>query len=292
MPEPRRRRTAFVTQVLRTQTLTPSLTRVVVGGPALEAFEASPCTDSYVKVVFLHPETPRPLPLSDDGHRVDLDTLRETLPAEHAPRMRSYTVREYDAGARELTLDFVVHGDAGLAGPWARDAAPGDELLFLGPGGGYAPDPTASRHLLAGDASALPAIAVALERLPADAQGDAVVEVHGMEDEVLLTAPTGVRVTWVHQEEERPGVRLVQAVLALPRPPADVHAFVHGEAGAVRELRRHLRRDLELPLEQLSVSGYWRLGDDDEGWRAGKREWNAAVEAEESAGSVRGTTTG
>ena len=45
--------------------------------------------------------------------------------------MRSYTVRAFDADALELTLDFVVHGDTGVAGPWARAARPGDEMLFM-----------------------------------------------------------------------------------------------------------------------------------------------------------------
>lgn len=33
--------------------------------------------------------------------------------------------------------------------------------------------------------------------------------------------------------------------------------------------------------EDLSVCGYWRLGHDEEGWQASKREWNARTEAEE-----------
>jgi hypothetical protein len=53
-----------------------------------------------------------------------------------------------------------------------------------------------------------------------------------------------------------------------------VSAFVHGEAGLVKELRRHLRIERGLPLEQLSISGYWRLGVDDDGGRASKSEWN------------------
>ena len=68
---------------------------------------------------------------------------------------------------------------------------------------------------------------------------------------------------------------------ALPWPGDDVHAFVHGEAGAVKELRRYLRLDRGMGLDRLSISGYWRLGVDDEGWRAGKREWNAAIEESE-----------
>ena len=60
-----------------------------------------------------------------------------------------------------------------------------------------------------------------------------------------------------------------------------MHAFVHGEADMVRELRRLLRVERGVPRERLSASGYWRRGRTDEGWRAEKKEWNDAVEADE-----------
>jgi NADPH-dependent ferric siderophore reductase len=281
MPEPRRRRTAMAATVLRTERLSASLVRVVVGGPGLDTFEPSPCADSYVKAVFVHKDAPRPFPLTADG-RVDLETVAESLPREHAPRLRSYTVRAFDEETRELTLDFVVHGAAGLAGPWAATAQPGDELLLVGPGGGYQPDAAAGRHLLAGDLSAVPAIAVTLERLPDHAVGHAVVEVHDARDEIDLPRPPGIELTWVHQRDQRPGVPLVDAVRSLPWPDDDVQGFVHGEAAAVRDIRRYLRVERGLGLDRLSVSGYWRLGHDDEGWRASKREWNAAIEQSET----------
>ena len=281
MPEPRRRRTAMAATVLRTERLSASLVRVVVGGRGLDTFEPSPCADSYVKAVFVHEDAPRPFPLTDDG-RVDLETIAESLPREHAPRLRSYTVRASDEARRELTLDFVVHGAAGIAGPWAAAARPGDELLLVGPGGGYQPDAAAGWHLLAGDLSAVPAIAVALERLSRDAVGHAVVEVHDARDEIELPRPSGIELTWVHQGDQRPGVPLVDAVRSLPWQGDDVQGFVHGEAAAVREIRRYLRIERGLGLDQLSVSGYWRLGHDDEGWRASKREWNAAIEHSET----------
>ena len=281
MAENRRRRTALAATVLRTERLSASLVRVVVGGPGLDLFEASPCADSYVKVVFVHDGAARPFPRTDDG-RIDLDAVAGALPREHPPRMRSYTVRAFDETTRELTLDFVVHGDEGAAGPWAAAAQRGDEVLLVGPGGGYEPDPAAGRHLLAGDLSALPAIAVALERLPGDAVGHALVEVHDAGDEVDLPRPAAVELTWVHTGDERPAVRLVDAVRALPWPDGDVHGFVHGEAAAVREIRRYLRTERGLGLDRLSVSGYWRLGQDDEGWRASKRDWNAAIEQSET----------
>ncbi|MBO3100517.1 siderophore-interacting protein [Cellulomonas fengjieae] len=278
---PARPRSApFVAEVVRTERIAATMVRVAVGGPGLAGFEPSPHADSYVKVLFLPAGTDRPR--REDG-RLDLDAVRATLPPDAQPRQRSYTVRAWDPDSRELTLDFVVHGDEGIAGPWSASAQPGDEVLLVGPGGAWSPDPDAASYLFAGDASALPAIAVALERLPSDAVGHAVIEVHGAEDEIPLASPDGVQVLWVHQGVGVAGLALVDTVVALPDLPAPVSAFVHGEAGVVRELRRHLRVDRGITRDRLSVSGYWRLGADDEGWRATKREWLAGIEQTEAA---------
>ena len=81
--------------------------------------------------------------------------------------MRSYTVRAWDPERHLLTLDFLVHGDRGVAGPWAARTQPGDTLEIMGPGGAYAPAPEADWHLMVGDDAVLPAIAVSLSRVPA-----------------------------------------------------------------------------------------------------------------------------
>ncbi len=169
---------------------------------------------------------------------------------------RTYTVRAWDPVQRELTLDFVVHGDEGLAGPWALRAQPGDTVRFLGPGGAYAPDPAADWHLLVGDESALPAIARALETLPAGARTHAFVEVSGPEEEQKID--TEVRVVWLHRGDRPVGEALLEAVRGLEFPEGRLHAFVHGEAGFVKELRRLLRVERQIPREDLSISGYWR----------------------------------
>ncbi len=274
--------------VVAAERISASMVRVIIGGDGMRAFTPSEHADSYVKLVFLPPSAGSARPLLEDG-RVDLDAITGALPPGERLRRRSYTVRAFDPATHRLTLDLVVHGAEGLAGPWADRAAPGDEVLLLGPGGDYSPDPSAAHHLLVGDASALPAIAVALERLAEsapDAHGIAVVEVHGPDDEVMLTAPTGVSVRWVHQGSGVAGLGLVEAVRDLPWPDGRVHAFVHGEAGAVKELRHLLLIERRLPRAQLSISGYWRLGADDESWRAVKRDWNRSIEHDEQAAGL------
>jgi NADPH-dependent ferric siderophore reductase len=179
-----------------------------------------------------------------------------------------------------MTIDFVVHGDRGLAGPWAAAARPGDVLRLSGPGGAYAPDPDADWHLLVGDESTLPAIGAACERLPAGVRAVAVLEVEGPQEHQEL--PAGVEQHWVHRDGARPD-QLVDAVRALDFPVGRVHAFVHGEAGAVRGVRRHLLDERGVARSDLSVSGYWRIGRDEDGWQADKAAERAAEQAVENA---------
>jgi NADPH-dependent ferric siderophore reductase len=271
--------TPISAMVQRTEQLSPSMVRIVVTGPELARFTANDYSDAYVKLVFLRPGVDYPRPL-------DLGVVRERFRSEDWPQQRTYTVRAWDPAALELTIDFVVHGDEGLAGPWARSARPGDELLIQGPGGGYRPDPTADWHLLVGDESALPAIAAALERLEATAIGHVLLEVDGAEAEQKLEGPAGVTVHWAHSTGRPLGVALVEAVTALPFPDGVVQAFVHGEAAVVKELRRLLKLERGIPMAQLSISGYWRHGATDEAWRAVKADWNREIEqAEAGAGS-------
>ncbi|MGA5408634.1 siderophore-interacting protein [Streptomyces lavendulocolor] len=261
-------------RVVRTERLTPHMVRVVLGGDGLDGFAADEFTDHYVKLLFGAPGVTYPEPF-------DMARIREEFPREQWPTTRTYTVRAWDAAQRELTVDFVVHGDEGLAGPWAARARVGDTVRFLGPGGGYAPDLAAAWHLLVGDESALPAIAASLERLPEDAVGHALIEVESPDDEQKVAVPPGVEVRWLHRGGRPVGEALLAAVEGLDFPPGDVHAFVHGEAGFVKDLRRHLRLERQVPRERLSISGYWRLGKTDEDWRAIKRDWNEQVEREQ-----------
>jgi NADPH-dependent ferric siderophore reductase len=256
----RKSRPAVRLRVLRTQRLTPHMIRIVAGGEGLAAFQPNEFTDAYVKVLFPAPGVRYPEPF-------DMGAIRAEFPREQWPVMRSYTVRHYDANAGELSIDFVHHGDEGIAGPWAREAKPGDELLLNGPGGAYTPGEEAEWHLLVGDESALPAIALTLEAMPAGALVRVFVEVEDASEEQPLVTKGDAQVRWIHRAA---GEDLVAAVRALDFPEGVVQAFVHGEAGFVRQLRRYLLDERGVRKDLLSISGYWRRGATDEQWRAEK----------------------
>jgi NADPH-dependent ferric siderophore reductase len=267
----RPRRRPKTTTVLETERLSPHLIRVIVGGEDLDGFGVGEFTDHYVKLHI-------PPPGAEYDAPFDTEEVKERYPREQWPRVRTYTVRDWDPEGLRLTLDFVVHGDEGVAGPWAAGAKPGDVLQLMGPGGGYTPNPDADWHLMVGDLAAVPAIAASLPRVPAGAPVHVIIEVPGPEDEVALDTPGELRLTWLHGDGT--GDALAAAVRDLEFPAGDVHAFVHGEAAVTREIRRHLVVDRGVPREELSASGYWKAGRDDEAWRAEKAEFNRAADAE------------
>ncbi len=261
-------RQQYLTQVQSAERITPNMVRLVLSGSDLAGFVDLPWADHYVK--FALPET-------EDAAAVT----------------RSYTVRNWDPATEELVIDVVVHGAAGRVGPWAAQVQPGAELLLLSQGGSYSPSSEYDWHLMIGDEAALPAILVALEQLAAGAKAHAFIEVtDGAEEHPVHTAGAA-QVTWIHRGQTPPmdaaeddsagvyGAELVSAVRNFKFPAGRVQVFLHGEAGMVRELRRHLRGERGIELADMSVSGYWRLGKDDEAWRAEKRAWKAAVEQDE-----------
>lgn len=272
-------------EVVRTEQLTPHMVRVVLGGKGFDTFTPGENTDSYVKLVFVGDDIDVGK-LTSFGRQLTLDSF-DKLPPEQRPTVRTYTVRRADADKREITIDFVVHGDHGVAGPWAANATPGQRLFVMGPSGAYAPHPEADWHLLAGDESALPSISAALEALPDNAKGYAFIEVAGPEDQLELTAPEGVLVRYIYRGgradlvlDDAAGdhAPLIAAVKEAAWLPGQVQVFIHGEAQAVmHNLRAYIRKERGVDAKWAnSISGYWRRGRTEETFREWKRELAAA----------------
>ncbi|CAJ1506475.1 siderophore-interacting protein [[Mycobacterium] burgundiense] len=262
-------------EVVRTEWITPHMVRVILGGKGFDAFTPKDATDSYLKIAFV--------PVGVDVAALERPLTLDSFGPEQRPVVRTYTVRRVDPVARELTIDFVVHGDQGVAGPWAAGAQPGDPLYLTDPNGGFSPDPAADWYLFAGDEAGTPAISTALEALPSDAVGYAFIEIADQADELELSVPDGVRLTWVYRggradlvSDDQAGDRapLIEAVKAAPWLPGQVQVFIHGEAQAVmHNLRAYIRKEREVPAKWASsISGYWRRGRTEETFRQWKRE--------------------
>lgn len=259
--------------VERSEQLSPSMIRITFGGDGLASFVPDDTTDQYVNALFLPDAATYTVPF-------DVDSVR-ALDVDQRPRGRRFTVRSWDDDARRLVIDFVAHGDVGFAGRWAQRAAVGDRLQMVGPSGGYRPDPDADWYLLVGDESALPAIAASLEALTADAQAVVVVVVDESANEIDLPVASGVDLRWVHRRTAAmPEEALLDAVASVDWAPGRVDVFVHGEAGEVRAVRKHLLAERGVERHTASISPYWRRDLSDEAWREVKRQWLAEQAAD------------
>ena len=263
--------------VRSTSWVTPSMVRVVLADGDLDRFVMPADTDVYVNVAL----PPADAPYAQETEVFDPKQVRDEHAPEHWPARRRYTVRAWDDATKELTLDFVVHGDEGVAGPWAADVQPGGVLVFEGPGSGYRPDPEADWHLLVGDESALPAIAASLEVVPEGTLAVVRLLCDGPDHELELTTPANLDLQWLHRTGNADDLDLlVESVRTLAFPRGRVHAFVHGEADEIRAIRRHLLLERGLSRSDMSCSPYWRRTMNDEAWRQVKRDFVAAMEAD------------
>ena len=241
-------------QVLRVGRPTPGVVSVTLGGEALRGFVSAGFDDHLKLMLPPAPGRPLVLPTLQDG-RVSWSA---GLGEADRPVMRDYTPLHFDAQALELDLEFALHGE-GPAASWAAQARPGDEVGLGGPRGSMVLPTGHDAYVLAGDESALPAIARRLAELPAGARVTALVEVATAEEQRALASAAQVNLRWLVRGTAAPGQRLLEAVRETPLPAGTVFVWAAGEALTMAELRTHWLGQGR-PAALMRVSAYWRQG--------------------------------
>jgi NADPH-dependent ferric siderophore reductase len=223
--------------------------RVVLGGPELEGLEITEPAAS-VRLLFPPPGADTIVMPTWTGNQFELSN------GDRAP-IRTFTPRHMDAEARELTVDFVVHG-SGAASDWVSGASQGSEIAVSGPGRGYEVDPS-SAHLLAGDETAIPAMSQLLEVLPQDVSVTVHVEIAEVSGRVDLPSHAGATVSW-HElaEDAQPGDALLKAIESTGHLPGAI--WIAGEAAGAQRIRKHLFDMRGLSRSDATVRGYWKKG--------------------------------
>lgn len=241
--------------VVRAEQISPHFVRVTLAGEELAQWRDLGF-DQWFRLA---------VPTSDDARFDNLSDrfnmsgyLRYlTLPKATRPVIRNYTVREYRSAPAELDIDFVVHGEAGVAGPWAAGLPVGDTVGLIDQGCGFRNIP-AERTILVGDESALPAVIGILRDLDRGTTGTAIIEVPDAADEQAVEAPIGMDVQWVvRRASDRVGTRALAALEALGSIPAEAYAFAAGESKLATGARRHLV-GLGVPKDRITFCGYWK----------------------------------
>ncbi|MGW0332105.1 siderophore-interacting protein [Streptomyces sp. NPDC003011] len=267
----------FSLQVARTRRLGPSLLRVTFAGDDLRAF-LSDGRDQSLSLFLPHPGQPEPrVPVElGDGW---WQGWRE-LPDDVRAVMRSYTLRDLRRDAlghtTEIDVDFVLHGvdpgapvAAGPASRWAARAAAGDKVLLLGPAVAdnrairFRPPEGTDLVVIWADETAVPAACAIVESLPAGVRARVWLEVPHAGDVQDLVTEADTEITWL----VRGGRGATCSPMALdpirdaPLPPAaHPYAWIAGESGCVKELRRHFVRERGFDRRSVTFVGYWRQG--------------------------------
>lgn len=251
----------YAAQVVRSERVTPHMVRVTFAGDDLARLPARGF-DQWFRL-FL----PRAEGDTDFGavpEQFGMAGYLKYLTARSGtrPPFRNYTVRAHRPELHELDVDFVAHGDRGIAGPWAQRAKAGEQVVLLDQGRGYDPLADAAQIVLAGDESALPAIAGILRDLSRNAAGVAIVEVPAAADAQPIDAPAAFEIRWLPRvdPDDPPGVLALAALrTVVPDDPARVQGYVAGEQALATGGRRHLVA-MGVPKERVAFTGYWRQG--------------------------------
>ena len=256
----------FSLQVLRTRRLGPSLVRVTFGGDDLQAFH-SDGRDQSLSLFLPHPGQSEPaVPYElDDGW---WQAWRE-LPDDVRAVMRSYTLRALRREPDEIDIDFVLHTPAGPASRWAAKAAAGDRVVLLGPAVAdnrairFRPPADTDLTLIWGDETAVPAVSAILESLPAGTRARAWLEVHDAGDIQDLVTEADAEITWLVRDAGAvEGSPMALDALRTAQLPSAEHpyAWIAGESGSVKQLRRHLVGERGIDRRRVTFVGYWRQG--------------------------------
>ncbi|MFB6578990.1 siderophore-interacting protein [Streptomyces sp. NPDC056402] len=263
----------FELEVLRTRRLGHSFLRVTFGGESLAGFRSGGFDQSLSLF----------LPAPDQEHTVLPSTDEDTwfaawraMPEEERPVMRSYTVREQrrtPEGADEVDIDFVLHGDSSPASRWAGRAVTGRRIMAIGPAVAenksvrFQPPADTDEIWMYADETALPAAAAILDRLPAGTRVKAWFEVPHEDDRLDLRAPADADITWIVRESggrERTEQVLGALRAADPSTAVAPYAWLAGEAGTIRAVRRHVVQERSVDRRAVRFTGYWRLGASEE----------------------------
>lgn len=260
----------FDLHVVRTLRLGPTMLRITFGGEQLGNF-TSGSRDQRFKLFLPHPGQDAPIVPTEAGN--EWFPVWRAMDPEVRAVMRSYTVREQRRiPEQELDVDFALHGDGGPASHWAARALPGDRVTVLGPavpdngGVDFRPPAGTDWVLLSGDETALPAVAGILSCLPPGTPAKVWLEVQHADDIQDLPTAADADITWLVRDNTtlRRTDFVLGSVGSASLPPGTPYAWLAGEAGTVKSLRRHLVGERGFDRKAVKFTGYWRLNTTEE----------------------------
>lgn len=252
--------------VLRREQLSPHFARVTLGGGDIERFGYLGFDQWFRLFIPVAEDSLGRLP----GKLDMLSYLRFLMISKSKrPILRNFTVRAFRAHGTdgpELDVDLVLHGtpgdgSTGPAATWAQTCEVGSAIAILDEGYTFNPGPELRDLRIVADESGLSAVAGILASLPADASGEALIEIPSDEDRQELVAPPGVEVNYLVRTDHaaRPGAAALAALRERPVPALPFYGWAVGEQSLATGARKHWI-DAGTPKGDVTFCGYWRYG--------------------------------
>ncbi|WP_170162382.1 siderophore-interacting protein [Caldimonas tepidiphila] len=183
------------------------------------------------------------------------DHVKLALPGPGADAvLRDFTPVDIDPARAELAIEFALHDD-GVASRWARTAAPGAAIAVLGPRGSMVVPMDYDWHLLAGDASALPAISRRLRELPSGTKAIVLVHVPSPDDERRLSTRADAHLVWANSDAQ-----WLSQLRSMPLPPGEGFIWCAGESQVMKAARAICLEEHKHPRHALRIASYWKQG--------------------------------
>lgn len=278
--------------------ITPNFRRFTFGGDDLADY-GDPGWDQRIKVVFPTPRTPiDDMPTGDDWWTQWREMPEDRRPPFRTYTTRYVRAAAREVDIDMVAHDVLGPASAWIAQAAVGDEvlifAPTTAHRGVSYGVDFVPPARTESILLAGDETAAPAIAVILEQLPRDATGVVVLEVPESGDCTYLPTHPGFEFHIAARDDsmrhahlvagvEQAAARLVPAgrgaeveeididqdiLWEVPRTAkggaalksAPLYAWLAGEAGAIKTVRRHLVTQLGVDRRAVAFMGYWRTG--------------------------------
>lgn len=225
--------------------IAPGMQRLRFTGNELHRFDT--LKNLHVRLYF-------PSQNATGGSRLSPENHGGASGSEDAFNVRYYTIRTMDARSGWIDIDFVLHEDAGPGCAFALNGRPGAVCGMSGPCGlGMKP---AKHYLLAGDETALPAIARICENLPADAIGQVFIRAASCQYDIV--APAGMQIGWLPRSDVSAAEfveRVGDAAAETAASTDDYFLWLANPFSQWQEFRDRLSR---LPKKRYLNACYWR----------------------------------
>ncbi|SAH96286.1 iron utilization protein [Bordetella ansorpii] len=226
-------------RVARLRQISPSIRRITLAGDALHG-----------------------LPVTRAAQWIKLFLPNDSDP--HGAVGRAYTVRRHRPAAGEIDVDVVLHEAAGPLSQWAGGTArTGDAVQIAGPRGGHDIEARHAWMVLAGDASAMPAMASLIEHAPESTPIRVLLTLPSQDDEHVLPHRANVSVTSaLARPGDDGGLLALLAGQSLPGSQPGL-VWIAAEAAVAQKARRYLAMHACGGRIKSHDVGYWKHGTRD-----------------------------